>query len=240
MVTMENIIDGFAKIEVQDMRVGRVDIPSALWVDLMRNPKWRDGVALHWVNAAVPIVDTNAPRRVGSLWGAEVYMGGNNVVVKPESWDDGIRWQRGVNDNLIRPLIVSETGIREQWEIGNLTIFVKSHCNPVGWAIGPEQTALEALRESLTEEEYRRYIRTGFLCVRGSSGKVYQIPRGQDGYGHVKVWERGKMVAEICSYLVDHKVPPTDRVIAFKAIIEADEQEMYQRGNVFNMAAQAA
>ena len=241
MLTKENIIDGFYRMERHDVRVGRVDIPVAVfWGSLVKDPAWRDCVDMHWVNPAAHADDTPKPRRVGNLWGAGLYLGGKDVVVKPERWDEGVRWQHGPRDTVVRPLIISESGINEQWVIGNLYIFVKSHCKPVGRVNGPEQAALETLRESLTEDQFRRYIKTGFLSVTGRSGRTYQIPRGSGISPHVIVWERGKKIAEICSYILDRKMPPTDRVIAFKTIIEADEQEMWRRGNVFNMQTQAA
>lgn len=231
MVTEENIIDGFAKIEVRDVRVGRVDLPWDTFSKLrfkleafQADDRW-----------LTPLVQ--AGRRVGTLWGADIYVGGKQVVVKPEGWDEGTRWGRAIRDDLVRPFIVTDTGTREQWDIGNLTIFVKSHSKPIGWVSGPEQIALETLRESLTEDDYRRYMKNGFLNVTGRSGRTYQIPRGSGYSPHVVVWERGKKVAEICSYLKDNQAPPTDRVIAFKAIIEADEQELWQRGNVFKYQA---
>lgn len=235
MLTLNKIIEGFTEIEQRDVRVGRVDVPYSVFSEILKDTTLRETINIHGMGHAVPL---NAPRRVGVLWGADVYLGGKDVVVKPEGWDDGTRWGCGVRDNLVRPFVVTEIGIREQWDIGNLTILVRTHCKPVGWPNAPEQMALETLRESLTEDEYRRYLKTGFLNVTGRSGRTYQIPRGSGYSPHVVVWERGKKVADICIYLKDDLTPPTDRVIAFKAIIEADEQELWQRGNVFKYQAE--
>jgi len=97
-----------------------------------------------------------------------------------------------------------------------------------------ERVALEALREMVTEKEYRNYIKRGFLVVRGSSGREYQLFRTK---WHAKVRERGKIVAEICSRISDHKVPLTDSVIAFKIMIETDESEFEKAGNVYRLAS---
>ena len=96
-----------------------------------------------------------------------------------------------------------------------------------------ERVAMEALRESLTENEWRRYLTRGFILVRGSSGKRYQIFRDK---WHTKVWDKGKVVSEICAR-ISGAVPPTDNVIAFKAMIEADEGQFERIGNVYRMEA---
>jgi hypothetical protein len=83
----------------------------------------------------------------------------------------------------------------------------------------------------ITELEFRKYINYGFLSVRGRSGRVYQIFRNQS---HTKVWKGDKLVEEVC-VRIRESVPPTDNVIAFKAIVEADEEEFHKIGNVYKM-----
>lgn len=218
------LISAFAKIERQDVRVDRIDVPTSLFGHLHKSPHF-DPV---YRQAFLPLgLDQKA---VGTVWGSDVHIGGKNLVVYPEGWDRGVRWVRSVKKSVVRPVIVSEDGLRELWDLGKLTIYVRSHCSPVANINPPEQTALEALREMLTEEEFRRYLKTGFLNIISSSGKIYQVPRSNR---HVVVWERGKKVAEICSYITDKRIPPTDRVLAFKTIIETDEREMYRLGNVY-------
>jgi len=97
-----------------------------------------------------------------------------------------------------------------------------------------EKVALEALREMVTERQYRNYLKRGFLIVKGSSGKEYQLFRTR---WHAKVREKGKIVAEICSRILDNRVPLTDNVIAFKTMIEADETDFEKAGNVYRMTA---
>lgn len=96
-----------------------------------------------------------------------------------------------------------------------------------------EQTAIETLREMITEKDFRKYIKYGFLLVRGESGAIYQIFR--DNW-HTKVWKSGKMVEEICVRL-KRGVPPTDNIIAFKTLIESSEEDFKKLGNVYKMAA---
>jgi len=95
-----------------------------------------------------------------------------------------------------------------------------------------EIVALESLREMLTESEWRRYLKRGFIVVRGDSGREYQLFKNK---WHAKIREKGKVVAEICSRL-NMPVPPTDNIIAFKAMIQADEKAFEKAGNVYKMA----
>lgn len=97
-----------------------------------------------------------------------------------------------------------------------------------------EMEALESLREMISEEEFRRYLKRGFISVKGGSGRDYQIFRDR---WHAKVRVKGKVVAEICSRIRDNRVPMTDNVIAFKTMIEADEAEFERAGNVYRMTA---
>ena len=98
--------------------------------------------------------------------------------------------------------------------------------------MSPEESkALDTLREMITETDFRRYLVYGFLLIKGQSGKVYQVFRTQH---HTKVWEKGKKVEEVCAYIKDSKIPPTDKLIAFKTMIETDEDLFRKAGNVYN------
>lgn len=111
-------------------------------------------------------------------------------------------------------------------------IVIKTRGHPVNFhSIGPEQTALETLRELVTEKEFFKYLKYGFIIVEGRSGKQYQISRLNS---HTKVWVRGKLVEEIC-VRIKGNVPPTDNVIAFKTMIEIDESEFRKVGNVYKL-----
>jgi hypothetical protein len=85
----------------------------------------------------------------------------------------------------------------------------------------------------ITEEQYRKYLKFGFILVKGQSGLTYQIFRNES---HTKVWKNGKIIKEICVRIKDHNIPLTDNVIAFKTIIEASENQFYKMGNVYKMA----
>lgn len=101
-----------------------------------------------------------------------------------------------------------------------------------------EKTALETLRDMITEQEYRNYLRYGFITVKGKSGRLYQISRTKS---HTIVWENGKVIEEVCIRIKEGTViPETDNVIAFKVMIETDENLFKSLGNVYNMREKAA
>lgn len=125
---------------------------------------------------------------------------------------------------------------QQMWfSLHNLVILVKSRVRDEYQAfnnMSPEESkALDTLREMISESDFRRYLVYGFLLVKGQSGKVYQIFRNQR---HTKVWEKGKKVEEVCAYIKDSRVPPTDKLVAFKTMIETDEELFRKAGNVYN------
>lgn len=96
----------------------------------------------------------------------------------------------------------------------------------------PEIVALQLLKRMLSFEGWRRYLRYGFIVVASNvTGLDYQVFRGG---GHIKVYRRGKPVAELCIHISDRKTPPTDRVIAKKIMLEASELEVWLKSNIYN------
>jgi len=91
-----------------------------------------------------------------------------------------------------------------------------------------EGTALVLLRRMLSDQEWRRYLKYGFIVVRGPTGLRYQIVRGQS---HLKVYRRGDKIAELC-LAVDGNCPPTDHVITKKIMVECDEMGVWTRANI--------
>ena len=92
----------------------------------------------------------------------------------------------------------------------------------------PEIKALQLLKKMLSAEDFKRYLRYGFVVVRGASGLEYQIVRGA---WHLKVWNRGKKVAELCVGLKG-AMPPTDSVIARMVLAQYDEPDLWRRSNL--------
>jgi len=117
----------------------------------------------------------------------------------------------------------------------NLTIITPSRTRLITSVPKNEQVAMETLREAITEMEYRKYIKDGFILVKGRSGRVYQIFRDKH---HTKVWEKGKVVEEVCVRIkTSFNVPPTDNVIAFRTLVLYSEEEFKKLGNVYKRAA---
>jgi hypothetical protein len=115
----------------------------------------------------------------------------------------------------------------------NLVIQVRSRANLIDKNVAEnERIALDTLREVVSETEFRKYLKYGFVLVQGKSGDTYQVFRNKS---HTKVWRNGELVEEICVRLQDSNVPATDNVIAFKTMIETNEAEFKKCGNVYKM-----
>ncbi len=84
-----------------------------------------------------------------------------------------------------------------------------------------EIRARETLCRVLGENNFRRFLRTGFVTVRGRSGDVYQI---FPGHGITNVYRNGKEVDRLCVVLRGH-FPPTDSLIMRYLLILNDENE---------------
>jgi hypothetical protein len=118
----------------------------------------------------------------------------------------------------------------------NLTPIVKHRASPNYSVSSAELIALEMLREMITEAEYRKYLTQGFILVKSASGKVYQVFR--EPGSKISVWSNGKLIEKLCIQIKQEiKAPPTDRVIAFKTIIEVSESQLRNLSNVFKMTS---
>jgi len=113
----------------------------------------------------------------------------------------------------------------------NLITIIKSRAQDLRNIPDNEWVAMQTLREMITETAYRKYLKDGFITVQGQSGKIYQIFRNKC---HTKVYLKGELVEEICVRLKGN-APPTDSVIAFKTMIEVDEESFAALGNRYNM-----
>jgi len=130
--------------------------------------------------------------------------------------------------------------------LDGLAIHIKSRVElPFRDMTPAESQAIDTLRDMITETEFRRYLKYGFVLVKGASGATYQVFRNQS---HTRVWRDGKVIEEVCIRLrgsgwTDHeypdngKIPPTDNIIAFKNMIEADEEGFKKSGNLYKMVA---
>jgi hypothetical protein len=92
-----------------------------------------------------------------------------------------------------------------------------------------EIVALQLLRSMVPHDVFKKYLKYGFVTVQGPSGLTYQIQRGKH---LVKVWKMGTLLSELCVYLKDHTIPPTDEVVAKMLICECDEIDIWRRANI--------
>ena len=113
-----------------------------------------------------------------------------------------------------------------------LHIIVKSRAPEYGHLSDAEWMAMKSLRDMVSEADFRKYIKYGFILVKGASGKIYQVFRNRM---HTKVYLKGVLVEEVCVRIRDTSIPPTDNVIAFKTIIETDEDSFKKMGNLYKM-----
>jgi len=138
------------------------------------------------------------------------------------------------NKYVVWPLIEpSKNDLFKERIRSNLAIIVKSRVE-MPQAVSPaERIAMETLREFISETEFRKYLRYGFVLVKGKSGDTFQVFRNRS---HTKVWRNGQVVEEVCVRIQqDAHVPPTDNVIAFRSIIQSDEEAFRKLGNVYKM-----
>jgi hypothetical protein len=90
-----------------------------------------------------------------------------------------------------------------------------------------ELIALQLLKKIVEPAEFKRYLKHGFINVRGKSGLIYQVPRS----GQVIVWDNGTMIASLCIH-VGRGIPPSDEVVAKMLIIEGHEPDIWHKSNV--------
>lgn len=82
-----------------------------------------------------------------------------------------------------------------------------------------EVRARETLCRVLGEDKFQRFLKDGFVTVRGKSGLVYQI---FPGHGITNVYREGEQVERLCVVLRGD-FPPTDSLIMRYLIILNDE-----------------
>jgi hypothetical protein len=125
--------------------------------------------------------------------------------------------------------------IKLQWN--SKAPLIKSRACPIEKISKAEQIALDTLREMISESDYRKYLKHGFVLVEGTSGDTYQIFRRSP---HTKIWRDGILMEEVCVKLKDFDLPPTDNVIAFIAMVQTNEEEFKALGNRYKMYQKAA
>lgn len=179
--------------------------------------------------------ETSRDYWTGSRYFQQEYLG--NWYTEPSYRITQTDFANGEYTYTITPDLYTPSAVEiKRMEIkSNLTIIVKSRAELPKDIPENERVAMQTLRDMISETEFRKYIKDGFIMVRGQSGKYYQVFKNR---AHTKVYLKGKLIEEICVRLKG-SVPPTDNVIAFKTIIETDEEHFASLGNRYNMRVAA-
>ena len=99
---------------------------------------------------------------------------------------------------------------------------IRTSRRPVGLSEDErEGRARETLRRVIGTDAFRRFLKHGFVSVRGKSGLVYQI---FPGHGITNVYDHGKHVDRLCVVL-SGRFPPTDSLIMRYLLILNDERD---------------
>jgi len=98
---------------------------------------------------------------------------------------------------------------------------------------GNEIVALQLLKSMVEPDVFKKYLRHKFITVQAQSGLMYQIQRKNH---LIIVWDKGQRIGNLCVYLQDNTIPPTDEVITKLLICQHDEEDLWNRSNAsFNI-----
>lgn len=201
---------------------------------LMRYPPQDGSAAARWIYEPVPARRSAEPPSMSYLTSYDVNhvkrtVTGRVLTVPANMHVDDMMW---FDYSSVTPDPDDVREVVRRTVRANLVIRMNGRNDPARADSDREALAQETLREMVSEDNFRKYVKYGFINVRGRSGDVYQVFRDR---WHTKVWRRGKLVSEVCVRLRSSKVPPTDNVIAFMSMICADEQAFLKAGNVYRM-----
>lgn len=206
------ILDAFAKIELKDLRVGSVVLDEKIFTTLTTKK--------HYLEKNMGYFPDNFYNF--QLWGVPIIKSNNeNMAYSEYGFTRSCSVEINFNSILFKKYY----------------IIVHSRADIIKGVPKNELCAIDTLREMITEAEYRRYMIHSFITVPVPSGKIYQIFRNSQ---HIKVWQKGVLVEELCIYLKDSKIPPTDKVIALKTMLETDEEDTRKLGNLYKITNRAA
>lgn len=93
-----------------------------------------------------------------------------------------------------------------------------------------EIKALQLLRKMVSPEQFRKYLKTGYLSYRANSGLTYVVRHRQ---AHVLVYKAGKKVCELCVVLDQGDIPPTDAVITKLLMAKFSETSIWKSSNIY-------
>ena len=203
------LMNAFTEIEHKNLRVDKIILEKSKYFELITSRKY-----------LMSAIDYTPDRPHNfRLWGASVIPNTENEESKVYS-EDGF---------------ISSCSVKVEFKsfrFKNYYIIVRSRADIIINAPKNELRAIDTLREMITETEYRKYMVHSFITVPTTSGKIYQIFRNDN---HVRIWQGGILIEELCIYIKDSKIPPTDKVITLKIMIETDEEGTRKLGNIYNM-----
>lgn len=119
-----------------------------------------------------------------------------------------------------------------------LRIHVKASRNDLLMSYNSKDDELRArglLCEMIGWDEYKKYLKRGFIVVKGKSGMLYKIAGGHSMmYVYQRKDETGNWYyrESICLQFKDHNLPFTDAVIMRMLFVESDEFGMRKMANV--------
>lgn len=124
--------------------------------------------------------------------------------------------------------VALQAAMRGRW-MPDVTNYSRKHDNRNWFTNDPvkrELTARETLLKLLGREKYDECLQKGRLHVKAKSGKIYVI---KPGYSFVNVYERGKLLGNICIQL-SGDWPETDSLIMRYLLLLNDEERLYDQG----------
>jgi hypothetical protein len=94
-----------------------------------------------------------------------------------------------------------------------------------------EMRARATLRRVVGDEQFKRFLKSGFVTVKGKSGLVYQIKQRTH---MVTAYEKGKAVERLCVFLAG-EFPPTDQIIVLYLMFLNNETQVRATANISNL-----
>ena len=129
--------------------------------------------------------------------------------------------------SLVLPFVM-EHSIRNIIKQNLLIKTVSRNCSSKMEVTPAEELARAALRDQITEKEWRMYVTNGFIMIQGESKFWYQIFASNQ---RTKVYKDNRLTHQICLHS-DSSVPPTDHVLNLKTLVEMDESLIWREGNI--------
>jgi hypothetical protein len=206
------IVAAMKNLQRYDIKVKTITITQQKFDELRTSPAM--------MNVFSPQSPQYDMQRIGTIWGSNLEIGSDCKVTSDIQFGNR---SIPINFNKFDMTFIFKS---------DLSIIVKSRTDLCYKAEKNEFVAVESLREIISETEFRKYVKYGFILVKGKSGDTYQVFRNKS---HTKIWRNGNVVEEICVRLKDVNIPKTDNVIAFKTMIETNEDEFKKLGNVYKM-----